>query len=195
MNYDKLKELITNLDLGKTKTIYKTDENTSIFITKPLKVPTKLKQNEKYDPKNNFQIGLKKQNQKEFLPNHLRILIDLYLKNEHNSKEAGILFNMIEDIYEGKDPEIYKEQLKKTKFRLEIEKPYTILCLAQLFMLEQDINYNFGKVKPPRAYLMGYIRMIRLKAEELDKLLWGSTKHPPRIAFRSKDCLNQRTLR
>lgn len=195
MEYKELKKLIINLDLGKTKTIYQIDENTRIFLTKPLTVPAKLKQNEKYDPKNNFQIGLSKKNQKEFLPNHLRILIDLYLKNEHNQKDAEILFDMIEDIYEGKDPENYKEKAQKLNFRLEIEKPFTILCLAQLFMLEQDINYTFGKVQPPRSYLMGYIRMIRLKAEELDKLLWSSTRHPPRVPFRTKNYLNQSTLR
>ncbi|MEW6592921.1 MAG: hypothetical protein AB1305_04510 [Candidatus Hadarchaeota archaeon] len=184
MNFESLKKQVVKVKLGERKTIYKIDENTEIFVNKPLKVPAKLKQSQRYDPKNNFQIGLKKSGKKEFLPNHLRILIDLQLKKEDNPKKAEILFDAIENIYNGADTTKYKANLYKLKFNREIENSFTDLCLAQLFMLEQDINYGFGKVQPPRAYLMGYIRMIRLGVEEIDKLLWSSTRHPPRKKFR-----------
>jgi hypothetical protein len=194
MDYALLKQAIIEMHLGERKTIYEIDKNISIFVNKPLTVPTKLKNSKRYDPRLNFQIGLSKKGQDEFLPNHLRILIDLYLKRLENKDNAEKLFDMIEDIYEGADPLKYKDVLNAFKFTLEIENAFTILCLAQLFMLEQDINYGFGKVQPPRAYLMGYIRMIRLGAEEFDKLLWSSTRHPPRTDFRNKDCLKQCTL-
>jgi len=189
MDYKTLKEILISTKLGERKTIYIIDKNTEIFIIKPFKVSAQLKNSKRYDPQKNFQIGIKKEGKKEFLPNHLRILIDLDLKIKNNSKKAKKIFNIIEDIYEGKDPEIFREKIQNMFFDGEIENSFTNLCLVQLFMLEQDINYHFGKVQPPRAYLMGYIRMIRLQIEEIDKLLWSSTRHPPRIMFRSKKCL------
>jgi hypothetical protein len=184
MNFESLKKQILNMKLGERETIYKIDENTEIFVNKPLKVPAKLKQSKRYDPKKNFQIGLKKAGKKEFLPNHLRILIDLQLKKDDNSEKAEILFDAIEHIYKGADTAKYKAELSKLKFNREMENSFTDLCLAQLFMLEQDINYDFGKIQPPRSYLMGYIRMIRSGVEEIDKLLWSSIRHAPKKEFR-----------
>lgn len=184
MDFESLKKQILDMKLGERKTIYQIDENTEIFVNKPLKVPSKLKHSKKYDPKKNFQIGLKKAGRKEFLPNHMRIMIDLQLKKEDNPEKAEILFDAIEDIYKGEDPAKYKTELSKFKFNRGIENSFTDLCLAQLFMLEQDINYDFGKIQPPRLYLTGYIRMIRSGVEEIDKLLWSSTRHPPKKEFR-----------
>jgi len=49
---------------------------------------------------------------------------------------------------------------------------------------EQDINYTHGKIQPPRSFLMGYIRFIKTKQENIDKILWSSIRHPPRNEFR-----------
>lgn len=194
MKYEELKKVILNMKLGEKKTVYKINEDTELFVNKPTKVPTKLKNSKKYNPLKNFQIGINKKGQKEFLPNHLRIMIDLQLKKDENKDKAKILFDTIEYIYEGADPFEYKEKLKGYLFKSGFEDSFTDLCLAQLFFLEQDINYDFGKVQPPRVYLMGYIRMIRLGVDEIDKLLWSSTRHPPIIKFRDKNCLNQSRL-
>ena len=184
MDYDVLKKLILSIKLDEKRTIYKIKEGVELFINKPSKVPTKLKNSSRYNPKKNFQIGLRKKGYKEFLPNHLRIMIDLELKKKEKQTKATVLFDAIEQIYEGRDPEKFKKILDGYNFKEGFEDAYTDLCLTQLFFLEQDINYDFGKVQPPRAYLMGYIRMIRLDIEEIDKLLWNSTRHPPRMEFR-----------
>ena len=186
MDFDSLKAKIINLELGRREDIYFPTKDVVVFVNKPLKVPTRLKNSKRYDPKKNFQIGLTKAGHKEFLPNHLRILMDLNLKNEEDSKKAHVLFDAIEAVYDGDDPLKFEKQLKSVNFDRQIETAFTDLCLAQLFMLEQDINYHFGKIQPPRAYLMGYIRMVLLKAEEIDKLLWSSTRHPPRIIYRTR---------
>jgi len=160
MKYDELKEQILNMELDEKKTIYEIDEKTEIFVNKPSEIPKHLKNKDKYDPKKNFQIGLRKKGQKEFLPNHLRILMDLDIKKKENPETSEIVFEAIEKIYNGKDPKELKDELIVLHFDKEIENSYTDVCLAQLFMIEQDLNYDFGKVKPPKAYLMGYIRMI-----------------------------------
>ncbi len=185
MDYAFLKEKILDIEIGQRQNIYSTAKDVVIFVNKPLKVPTKLKQSRRYDAKKNFQIGLSKGGQKEFLPNHLRILMDLNLKNQENKEKAQILFDAIEAVFDGEDPLKFEKQLQALHFDREIETAFTDLCLAQLFMLEQDINYHFGNVQPPRAYLMGYIRMVQLNAEEIDKLLWSSTRHPPRKLYRT----------
>ena len=185
MDYASLKEKILSIEIGQRQNIYSAAKDVVVFVNKPLKVPTKLKQSKRYDAKKNFQIGLSKGGQKEFLPNHLRILMDLNLKNEENKEKAQILFDAIEAIYDGEDPLKFEKRLQALHFDRGIETAFTDLCLAQLFMLEQDINYNFGKIQPPRAYLMGYIRMVQLNAEEIDKLLWSSTRHPPRKLYRT----------
>lgn len=185
MDYASLKDRILSIPIGKREDIYPTAKGVTVFVNKPLKVPTKLKQSKRYDAQKNFQIGLSKGSQKEFLPNHLRILMDLNFKNGEDKEKAQILFDAIEAVYDGEDPLKFEKKLQALRFEREIETAFTDLCLSQLFMLEQDINYHFGNVQPPRAYLMGYIRMVRLKAEEIDKLLWSSTRHPPRTIYRN----------
>lgn len=185
MDYASLKDRIIGIRLGERQDIYFSDKDTIVFVNKPIKVPAKLKNSKKYDPKKNFQIGIARAGIKEFLPNHLRILMDLNLKNKEDKNKAQILFDAIEAVYDGEDPLKFEKQLKGIVFDRQIETAFTDLCLAQLFMLEQDINYHFGKVQPPRSYLMGYIRMIQLQAEEIDKLLWSSTRHPPRKIYRT----------
>lgn len=171
-----------NLSLGERKVVYSINGG-ELFLNRPVKVPTKLKHSKRYDPKKNFQIGVSKEGQREFLPNHLRILIDLQLKLKEDPKNAQLLFDAIEKIYDGEDPIRYKGQLEKLGLKEGFEDTFTDLCLVQLFFLEQDINHDFGKVDPPKAYLMGYIRMIRQNVEEIDKLLWSSLRHPPRKEF------------
>ena len=49
MDYKSLKKQILSMKLGERETIYKIDENTEIFVNKPSKVPTKLKQSKKQE--------------------------------------------------------------------------------------------------------------------------------------------------
>lgn len=181
MNYENLRSLISSSKKDKKEVVYELPNEINLYILK--KMPSKkLKRKELYK-ETNFVISLSKPNQKEFNPNHLRLLIDLYMKKKSNPERAESLFDALEEVYNGEDPLKFKDTLLPLKFDWELENALTILCLTQLFMVEQDINYSKGKVQPPRAYLMGYIRMIRENAEEIDKLLWSSTAHPPRIAW------------
>jgi hypothetical protein len=184
MKYERAKEVVVSSPIGKKATCYAPVENVRIFILKPGMVPKNLKNKSKYDPNKNVQIWIARLGEKEFMPNHLRILMDLFIKRQQDPKKAKKLFDAMESVYKGGDPEDFKEELVSLKFNDELENSFTDLCLAQLFMIEQDVNYIFGKVNPPRAYLMGYIRMIMRGAEEIDKLLWSSIRHPPRMEFR-----------
>lgn len=180
MEYQQLLKEIENLKIGGRKEFYSEDED-KIIIYRPEKLGRSLK-NKNYDIKKNFQIILKKPKEKEFLPNHLRILIEFNHKIK-GGKNADEFFKMAEEIYKGEDPLKFKTKLKELDFPEELDSSLITLCLVQLFMAEQDINYTHGKVLPPRAFLMGYLRFIKTQEQNIDKVLWSSTRHPPRVEF------------
>jgi hypothetical protein len=181
--YKELLEIIEKLEIGKSRNIYRVD-GIDLWIFRPEKLGRSLKSKEKYDVKKNFQIFMKKSEGKAFRPNHLRILIDLHLKLISDPKSAESVFSVLEEIYKGEDPLKFKEQLDKLKFKMELDPVLINVCCAQMFMAEQDINYTKGKIKPPRSFLMGYIRFVKSGEENIDKILWNSIRHPPREEFR-----------
>lgn len=183
MLYKELLETINNVRIEERKNIYRED-NTDLWIYRPEKLGRSLKSKEKYDVKTNFQIFMRDKNGVAFKPNHLRILLDLHLKLISNPDSARELFYILEEVYNGRDPLEFKNELDKMKFRMQLDTALINVCCAQLFMSEQDINYTKGKVQPPRSYLMGYIRQIKLGQENIDKLLWNSIRHPPKKEFR-----------
>lgn len=183
MNFETAKAKIEKLEIGKSETMYKFDDGIELYVHRPEKLGRSLKR--EYALHKNFQIFMKKPKEKEFKPNHLRILINLHLKKISDPKKADIIFDILERIYHGDDPLLHKKDLELIDFRMSLDSALVDVCLAQLFMCEQEICYTDGKVKPPRAYLMGYIRLVRSGEVEIDKVLWNSIRHPPLIRFRS----------
>lgn len=181
MNYQELLKEIESLEIGGRKELYD-ESGDKIIIFRPEKLGRSLK-NKNYDIKKNFQIILKKPDEKEFLPNHLRVMIEFDHIINKGGENSNKFYEIIEEIYKGEDPLKFKEELKNLKLSEELDPPIITLCLIQLFMSEQDINYTHGKVQPPRAFLMGYLRFIKSKEQNIDKVLWSSTRHPPRIEF------------
>lgn len=60
MDYASLREKILGIAIGQRENVYSTAKDVIVFVNKPLKVPTKLKQSKRYDAQKNFQIGLAK---------------------------------------------------------------------------------------------------------------------------------------
>lgn len=183
MNFKTAKEKIEKLEIGKSESMYKFNGGVELYVHRPVKLGKSLKR--EYALHKNFQIFMKKPNEKEFKPNHLRILINLHLKNISDPEKAKIIFDILEKVYHGEDPLLYQKELELLNFKMSLDSALVDVCLAQLFMCEQEICYTDGKVKPPRAYLMGYIRLVHSGEAEIDKLLWNSVRHPPLIRFRS----------
>jgi len=173
---------INRLSLGKSLGIYEY-KGAEIFIHRPESIPTHLKQKANYDPHKNFQIFLRLPGIKAFKPNHLRILLDLHLKNVSNPNNANFIFDSFEHIYNKEDPKKFIPTLENINFRMQIDSAVLNLLYGQLFMVEQEINYTFGQVNPPRAFLMGYIRLIKSGEYEIDRVLWSATRNPPPVRF------------
>jgi len=184
VDFKKVKETIEKLEIDNSKTIYKLDNGTELYVHRPKKLGKSLKK--EYEIHKNFQIFMKKPHEEDFKPNHLRILINLHLKKISDPAKAEKIFSILEKVYHGEDPLAYRKELEALNFRMSLDSPLVDVCLAQLFMCEQEINYTDGKVKPPRAYLMGYMRLVKCGEVEIDKLLWNSIRHPPPVRFRSE---------
>lgn len=134
---------------------------------------------------NDFAVGLIKENENEFYPTHIRLLIDLYIKRESNLEGSKKLFKALEGIYNGDDPERYTEELRKIDFPMQLDKAEVNLYIAQLLMIEQDFNFGPGapktsKLNPPREYLMRFIRWIAAGDTQIDRIIFAAAgrKYP-----------------
>ena len=136
-----------------------------------------------------FAVGLKFPDRDEFYPTHVRLLFDLYLKQLSNPKGAEKVFNALEQVFEGRDPDVFVPELETLTFPMSLDDSAVTVHYAQLLMIEQDFNRvpkrefekheEFYKKKrkkpswhdPPRKYLMGFIRWIASGEEEIDKII------------------------
>jgi len=160
--------------------MYKARDGSEIYVLRPEK-PGRTKQEYKIF---NLQIFLKKPGKKEFRPNHLRLLIDLYLKKISDPEKSEYIFSVIERIFNGEDPKNFINDVKNMRFKMQIDDVDINLYCAQLFMLEQDICYEKSKYDPHRLFLMGYIRYVRSGEEEIDKIARGiAVGYPPPPRF------------
>lgn len=70
MEYEQLLELIKNMKIGESKNIYRVN-NVDIWIFRPEKLGSSLKNKDKYNIQTNFQIFMRDSEGKAFKPNHL----------------------------------------------------------------------------------------------------------------------------
>lgn len=181
MEFNTLIDLIRKLKIRESRTIYKTWSNEKIFVLRPEKQSATLKR--KYKRELNFQIWLQKSNGLEFKPNHLRVLIDFYLKKMSRPDLSKTILECLEKIFNGGDPEKIVGKFKDEEFRMKIDDIDTNFYLTQLFFVEQAINYTHGKVQPPQAFLMGYLRVLFETDVEIDKMCWSAPRNPPPPKF------------
>lgn len=166
MLYKDVLELIKKLPFDKKLTIIK-DGNCELYVLRPSKVSNRFKN---YDINKNFQIWLKEDN-REFRPNHLRVMIDLSLRVRSRpdlKKELALIFD---DIFNGKDPDIEIKKLEKEKFNHFLNSLRIMVNLSQLFLIEQDYAYNKeSKFNPPTLFYQGWVRQVLNNTKEIDNI-------------------------
>ena len=163
--------------LTKELKLLKPNEHRAIYSSKN-GVQVTVKQTAKFSP-HDFAVGLIIPGQPEFNPTHIRLLIDLYIKRESNEDGAKQFFRIFEKVFQGEDPEKFKEELGKIKFPMMLDEAETNLYYAQLLMIEQDINYGPGsekpsKLNPPRDYLMRFIRWVAVGDTQIDRIIFAA---------------------
>lgn len=154
MEMPQLSEKLRKLNKDEHQVIYTSKEGVKVTV----------KQTGRFSP-DDYAVGLIIGNEDEFNPTHIRLLIDLYIKRESNEEGSRKLFKALEEVYNGKDPELFVDELKRINFPMQLDEAEVNLYITQLLMIEQEFNYGPGgtkqsKLDPPREYLMRFIRWI-----------------------------------
>lgn len=162
------------------------DGNIQLFVIRPSKLPKRLKN--PYDIKKNFQIWLK-EGEREFRPNHLRMMIDLNLRVRSRPDLKEKLLTIFDNIFYGKDPNEEIKLLGKEKFDHFLNSLMIIANLAQLFIIEQEFNYEReSNFEPKTLFFQGWIREFIDSPKEIDNMCMSVCNgQPPKVQYTDKE--------
>lgn len=178
MNKTEMFKLVIELPFDKD-TIVCEEEGTQVYISRPSKLSNRFKN---YNLKKNFQVWLKKEG-RTFRPNHLQVFIDLNLRTRSRPDLKKELLLAFDNIFYGKDPTKELEKLKAEEFEHSLNPLIIIGVLSQLFIIEQEYNYNRpSKFDPPTLFYQGWIRQFIDSPKEIDNLCMSVAKGQPPVA-------------
>lgn len=168
-----------------TKKILCDDGETTTFIFRPSQLSKRF---QGYDLNKNFQIWLI-EGQREFRPNHLRIMIDLNLRARCRPDLKKELLTIFDNIFYGKDPDKEIELIKNEKFEHYLNSIKTIAYLHQLFIIEQSYCYQKpSKFDPPTLFFQGWIREVIDSPKEIDNMCMSICNgQPPQVNYTFKE--------
>jgi hypothetical protein len=153
------------------------NKNESLYIFRPSELSKRF---QNYDVNKNFQIWLIEGN-REFRPNHLRILMDLNLRIRSRPDLKKQLLLAFDNIFYGNDPTEEIRELEKENFEHYLNSISTIANLTQLLLVEQEYCYNKESYfDPPTLFLQGWIRQFIDSHKEIDNLCMSvANRQPP----------------
>jgi hypothetical protein len=177
MDYTELLGLIIDLEFDKPTTIF-TENNVEIYVIRPIK---KFKN---YDVNKNFQIFIK-EGSRVFRPNHLRVMIDLQLKVRSRPDLKYELLTAFDKIFYKENSLKVIGRLKNEKFEHFLNSISVIAILSQLFILEQEYNYESpSNFDPPTLFFQGWIRQFIDSTKEIDNLVMSvCSRQPPAAKY------------
>ncbi|MEM3364000.1 MAG: hypothetical protein QXS93_00635 [Candidatus Micrarchaeia archaeon] len=168
-------EIVKKLQFDTKKIIYKKG-NTSVYIIRPSKLSKRFNE---YDVHKNFQIFLRI-GEREFRPNHLRVMIDLNLRIRSRPELKKKLLLAFDNIFYGADPEKELKALSRQKFEHFLNDLIVIGTLAQLFVIEQEYCYHRkSNFDPPTLFFQGWVREFLDNPKEIDNLCMSVCKGLP----------------
>ena len=171
-------KIAKELPFDNKKTIFKKG-NTEIQLFRPSKLSARFKD---YDVEKNFQIWLK-EGEREFRPNHLRVMIDINLRVRSRPELKEDLLIAFDNIFYGKDPEKELMNLSKEKFEHYLNDLVIIGVLAQLFIIEQEYGYEKESMfEPPTLFFQGWIMEFIDNPKEIDNLCMSICNGQPPLA-------------
>lgn len=185
MKYKEILTIIQNLEFDKKQIICEDIDGVQLYVIRPSIVPERFKN---YDLKKNFQIWIK-EGDREFKPNHLRVLIDLNLRIRSRPDLKRKLLTTFDNIFYGQDPEDEIKKLEQKDFEHTLNNLEIIAKLAQLFLIEQEINYNKkSQFEPLTLFLQGWIREFIDSPKEIDNLCMSvANGQPPKPQYTAKE--------
>lgn len=184
MDYQQMFEIVKNLEFDTEKEICD-DGETITYIYRPSKLPKRF---QKYDLKKNFQIWIC-QGERNFKPNHLRIMIDLNLRSRCRPDLKKKMLQVFDNIFYKKDPDREIKIIEKEKFEHYLNTIKTIANLHQLFIIEQVYCYNKeSKFDPPTLFYQGWVRQMIDSPKEIDNMCMSiCNRQPPQAKYTNKE--------
>lgn len=173
-------KIVRELEFDKKISVFKKGKS-EIQLFRPSILSSRFKD---YDVKKNFQIWLK-EGDREFRPNHMRVLIDLNLRIRSRPDLKEKLLLAFDNIFYGKDPEKELRELEKEKFEHFLNPLIVIGILAQLLLIEQEYGYHReSKFDPPTLFFQGWIREFIDSPKEIDNISMSvASGQPPKAKY------------
>ena len=183
MEYNTLFDEIRRLEFDVRKTIYSKND-IEIYLIRP------SKKYKNYDINKNFQVFLKTKN-REFRPNHLRVIMDLYLRSLSRPDLKEEILELVDLIFYKKEFSNLLEKLKEETFNNYLNENLDVtIYLLTLFVIEQDYNY-IGKsfYEPKSTFLIGWVRQVLCdNSGDLDNYIMSiCNNQPPKTKFTEKN--------
>jgi hypothetical protein len=179
MNIVETSKMLGKLESGERIVIYTSQKGIEVTAT----------QTGKFSP-HDYAVGLVIPNRPEFYPTHVRLLFDYYLKRLSDQIQAKKLFEAVERIYQGDDPEKLVPEIGSLDFPMQLDEAMVNLVYTQMLMIEQDFNFDpagprKSKYDPPRGFLMSFIRWVASGENEIDKIITAAVRnYPPPTRFK-----------
>jgi hypothetical protein len=166
MNYSEMLRVVKELGYDTKLTIF-SEQGIEIYLLRSSSLPARFKG---YHLAKNFQIFLK-EGEREFKPNHLRIMIDLHLRVRSRPDLKKDLLTAFDKIFYGMNPDEAVADLQKERFEHFLNPLGIIANLSQLFIIEQDYNYTKpSNFDPATLFYQGWIRQFIDSSKEIDNL-------------------------
>jgi len=177
-------KIVKDLPFDTKKVIYKKSD-IELYIFRPSTLSARFKD---YDKTKNFQIWLK-EGEREFRPNHLRLIIDLNLRTRSRPDLKEKMLLAFDNIFYGADPDVELKELEKQKFDHYLNPIKIIGYMAQLLIIEQEHNYNKeSNFEPPTLFLQGWIREAIDSPKEIDNICMSvCSRQPPKADYVTKE--------
>ncbi|UYZ37998.1 hypothetical protein OD350_10105 [Clostridium beijerinckii] len=184
MDYNKLYSIIEDLPFDKKIEICR-ENDVMIYVVRPSKLSKRFKN---YDINKNFQIYIKS-GEREFKPNHLRVMIDLNLRVRSRDDLKFELLKIFDKIFYGEDPEKVIQAVKDEKFEHYLNSIKITATLSQLFLIEQEYSYyKESNFEPKTLFYQGWVREFIDSPKEIDNLCMSVCSfRPPTSKYTNKE--------
>lgn len=184
MKYEDMFNIVKQLE-SDTKKVVCNDNGIELFLLRPSKLSKRF---DGYDLKRNFQIWLR-DGEREFRPNHLRVMIDLNLRARCRPDLKKTMLLIFDNIFYHKDPDEEIKKIESEKFEHFLNSIRIIAYLALLFIIEQEYCYHKeSNFDPPTLFFQGWIRQMIDNPKEIDNLCMSiCNRQPPQIQYTAKE--------
>ena len=182
MRLEELLALVEGLDPDSARPIYTASDGSVFSVLRPSRPPRGLKH--RYDPRKNVQIWVKEPGRSDFMPNHLRVFLDLEFACRTVPAARRDLAISFDAVFRGEDPKGVMVRLGALPLHDPLRPVDYDLLLHQLFIAEQAIGYpRTSRYDPPYLFLQGWVRAVLSGTWEIDRLLKVAERFPPGDEF------------